>query len=104
MKKPISEIRNGKMRDLPKHIGWVIIGAMGLCMKSRREKFALYAETGVREYWIVDPKVGSIEVYALRGAEYELLGRWGAGEVAHSEILQGFSVAVDEVVNVVHNA
>lgn len=78
----------------------------------RKVKFALYAETGVREYWIVDPKsygevrrrAGRIEVYvlrssatALRGAEYELLGRWGASEVVRSEVLPGFSVAVDEV-------
>jgi len=68
-------------------------------LKDRKEKFALYAETGVREYWIVDPKISTIEVYTLREAEYELLGRWGAGEVARSETLPGFSVAVDEVLS-----
>lgn len=65
----------------------------------RKVKFPLYAETGVREYWMVDPKARTIEVYVLREATYELLGRWGAGEVARSEVLPEFEVAVDEVLS-----
>lgn len=77
----------------------------------RQDKFALYAETGVQEYWIIDPKSygepfdepeerrGRIEVYVLREAGYELLGRWGAGETVRSEVLPEFSVAVDELLS-----
>lgn len=81
-------------------------------IKDREEKLALYAETGVREYWIVAPKpygakyydqslgkAPSIDVYTLREAGYELQGRWGMGEVARSEVLPGFSVVVDEIFN-----
>ena len=66
-------------------------------LTDRREKFELYGSSGVREYWIVDTKTPSIEVFVLREKEYELLGRWGAGEKARSEVLAGFEIAVDEV-------
>jgi len=64
----------------------------------RHEKFSEYARAGVEEYWMVDPEKQTIEVFMLRWGAYELLGRWGKGEVARSELLAGFEVAVDEVV------
>jgi len=61
----------------------------------RREKVVLYAETGVQEYWIVDPNASTIGVFVPREGTYALLGRWGAGETARSEVLPGFEVVVD---------
>lgn len=65
----------------------------------RRTKFEFYAECGVPEYWIVDPApaVQTIEVYRLTGQSYALIGKWGPGDVARSEVLAGFEVAVDNV-------
>ena len=40
--------------------------------KDRGYKKDLYEKVGVREYWIVDPKLRSIEVYLLKDAKYEL--------------------------------
>jgi Uma2 family endonuclease len=62
----------------------------------RLEKTAEYARAGVREYWIVDPHRRTVEVFILRDGAYELLGKWGGGEEALSEVLAGFRVAVDE--------
>ncbi len=45
----------------------------------------------------MDPEARTVEVFTLREGAYELLGKWGAGETAHSELLAGFEVAVDEV-------
>lgn len=59
----------------------------------RLEKPVEYARAGVREYWIVDPDGQTVEVSVLRGGAYELLGKWGRGEEAHSEVLAGFRVA-----------
>lgn len=64
----------------------------------RLEKMGEYARAEVREYWIVDPAGQTVEVFVLRGGAYEILGKWGRGEEAHSEILPGFKVSVDEVV------
>lgn len=66
-------------------------------LADRRTKFELYQEAGVKEYWLVDPKLCVAEVFVLRGGKYELLGRWGAGESAHSEVIAGFQIALEEI-------
>ncbi len=63
----------------------------------RLEKTVEYARAGVREYWIVDPHGRTVEVFILREGAYELLGKWGEGKEALSEVLDGFRVAVDDV-------
>jgi len=37
----------------------------------------LYEKSGVREYWIVDPNIRSIEAYLLSGGKYNLNGFYG---------------------------
>ncbi|HYO89757.1 MAG TPA: Uma2 family endonuclease [Candidatus Limnocylindrales bacterium] len=49
-------------------------------------KFRLYERFGAREYWIVDPE-GVIEVFALRGEKFELLGVYEMGETFQSPAL-----------------
>jgi Uma2 family endonuclease len=63
-------------------------------------KLPLYEETGVRECWIVEPKTKTIEVHVLQEGQYALSGRWGLGETVRSEILAGFEVAVDAVMEI----
>lgn len=63
----------------------------------RQKKFKVYAKAGVPEYWIVDPDQRTIELYVLHGNTYHLLGKYGVGETAHSNILAGFEVAVAEI-------
>ena len=64
----------------------------------RTLKYEIYAEAGVPEYWIVDPHERTIEVFALRDGGYEQLGRYGEGETARSELLDGFTAAIDEII------
>ena len=63
----------------------------------RTEKFSEYEKAGIWEYWIVDPSEQVIEVYALDLKAYKIMGKWGAGEVAHSKVLTGFQAPVDDV-------
>ena len=63
----------------------------------RRTKFAVYAEAGVVEYWIVDPKASSVEVYRLVDERYELIEKYGPGDTVSSLVLHGFSIPVAEV-------
>ena len=64
----------------------------------RTLKYEIYAEAGVPEYWIIDPHERTIEVFALRDGGYEQLGRYGEGETARSELLDGFTAAIDEII------
>lgn len=64
----------------------------------RMEKFIEYAQAEVQEYWLVHPTTPTIEVYVLRDSVYHLLDRWEAGEVARSQVLEGFEVPVDAVI------
>lgn len=65
--------------------------------RDRQEKFQIYKEAGVQEYWLVDLEARTVEVFTRRGGSYELLGLWEPGEVAKSALLAGFTVAVDEL-------
>ena len=63
----------------------------------RREKFQAYQKASVPEYWIVDYRARTIEVFFLEKGTYALLNQYKSGDVAHSRVLEGFEVAVDEV-------
>jgi Uma2 family endonuclease len=60
------------------------------------EKRAECARAGIREYWIVDPKVKQITVLALRGKKYQVAGEYKQGK-AISRLLDGFSLDVASV-------
>lgn len=63
----------------------------------RLEKFEEYAKAGIGEYWIVDLRERAVEVYVLREGVYRVLGRWGTGDVAVSDVVPGLSVSVSAV-------
>ena len=55
-----------------------------------------YDRAGGRDYWrLVNPKTRSVEVYTLTEGEFALLGEFGPGETARSEVLTGLELAVD---------
>jgi len=63
----------------------------------RGVKMLEYARAGVSEYWLVDPDACTIEVYTLDEEVYVLLGQFGTGGKARSQVLSGFEAQVDEV-------
>lgn len=58
-----------------------------------------YAQTGIPEYWIVNPLTATITVLVLEGETYTEHGVFGRGDRAVSKLLDGFSVSVDEVLD-----
>lgn len=53
-----------------------------------------YAQAGIPEYWIVDPRDRRITVLRLDGNQYAVHGEFGAGTLATSALLPGFHVDV----------
>ena len=56
-----------------------------------------YAEAGIPEYWIADPRDARITVLALEGETYVEHGVFARGDTATSRLLDGFSVDVAAV-------
>ncbi|MFN8502537.1 Uma2 family endonuclease [Kouleothrix sp.] len=58
-----------------------------------------YAEAGVPEYWIVNPIEATITELRLTEAAYHEYGVFKRGETARSALLEGFHVAVDDLLD-----
>jgi Uma2 family endonuclease len=56
-----------------------------------------YAQAGIPEYWIVDPRNETIAVLRLADASYTLHGQFSAGDSATSATLPALRVAVSTV-------
>jgi Uma2 family endonuclease len=56
-----------------------------------------YAQAGVAEYWIVDPREQKIVVLTLDATTYRLHGEFGRGTIATSVLLPNFTATVDAV-------
>lgn len=65
----------------------------------REEKKLHYMEAGVREYWIIDPRLRRIEVFVRREepAKFLQVGTFKPGDRVHSEVIEGFAVLVEDV-------
>ena len=64
----------------------------GTARRDRREKFALYEQHGVREYWMIDPEAEFVEVWQLKDRRFDRLGVFGPGEAFVSAALGGKTV------------
>ena len=61
------------------------------------EKRADYAEAGIPEYWIADPRDETVRVLSLRGSSYVEHGVYRRGDTAASALLAGFATEVSAV-------
>jgi len=66
--------------------------------KDLKNKYSLYEESGVREYWIVYPGEEIIEIFALGDSgKFELRNRFVGEDEIQSAVLVGFSLKAREV-------
>lgn len=56
-----------------------------------------YERNGVREYWLVDPRNKSVEVYGLVEQRYKLIGYQEETGIVKSAALEGFEVDVEKI-------
>jgi Uma2 family endonuclease len=76
---------------------WIIeITSPGTIKKDFNEKFNLYEQSGVREYWTVVPKEELVQVYVLEGDTYVLVDVYETGDIL-SQIFPELSISHDRI-------
>lgn len=58
-------------------------------LRDRQDKFRLYEQAGVREYWIVDPNAHRVDAWVLRDGKFDIASLID-GHILHSEVIPGF--------------
>ena len=62
--------------------------------KDKTNKFELYQECGVKEYWIVSPTDQYIELFVLEEGKYAREGVYTKDDEITSQVLTGFSLSL----------
>ncbi|MCU0444571.1 MAG: Uma2 family endonuclease [Microscillaceae bacterium] len=65
----------------------------------RDGKMKTYKRNQIDEYWIIDPKAQSIEVYIWQNGDYDLLTYAVEGGKIESKVLAGLSLSAQELFN-----
>jgi Uma2 family endonuclease len=69
--------------------------------KEMNEKFEIYEENGVKEYWLVEPDHHVVLVYKLNEAgKFIGLKPFVESEILKSEVIEGFEVLVRDIFDV----
>ncbi len=65
--------------------------------KDIQEKYALYQEAGVNEYWIVIPEIKVVEVFELIGEKYQLKKQYVEDDIISVSIFNGMYLDLKSV-------
>ncbi len=65
--------------------------------KDLKDKFRLYEEYGVKEYWVVYPSVHVLEIFYLENNKYLRSKKYLPGDLVTSEVLSGLNLNVIDV-------
>jgi Uma2 family endonuclease len=94
-KERLPEVAKERIEGAPDLV--VEILSPSTAQKDRKLKLAVYAEFGVREYWIVDPKTSTLEVYELTGGALRRVRTFAPGEMFECGLLSGFHFPVEQI-------
>ena len=65
--------------------------------KDVKDKFELYEEAGVLEYWIVDPLENLLDVFVLKENKYQLVKKYVCDDFVPVNILPGLLIDLAEI-------
>ncbi len=65
--------------------------------KELRNKYEVYEESGVREYWIIHPDEQTIMIYTLIEVKYQPSRLFTSGDIVESKCIEGFRLDLEEV-------
>ena len=65
--------------------------------KELQNKYEVYEESGVKEYWVVFPDEQTLLIYSLINGKYQASRLFTRGDEIKSDILPGFVLVLDDV-------
>jgi Uma2 family endonuclease len=65
--------------------------------KDIQDKYNLYEEAGVTEYWIVEPRNSTVEVFVLENEKYRRVGAYVTDDIIPCNVLKGLEIDLKEV-------
>lgn len=74
----------------------VEILSKGNSKKELQHKYEVYEESGVKEYWIIQPDFENVLIYTLTDGSYVPSKLFTRGDVISSKVIEGFSLDLDE--------
>jgi Uma2 family endonuclease len=86
--------RDDKLHGAPELVVEVLSPGAANERRDRQNKLKLYAEWGVDEYWLVDWRTLTVDVYRRGDAQLSLVGTLGDQDTLISPLLPGFSLDV----------
>ncbi|HKQ05236.1 MAG TPA: Uma2 family endonuclease [Blastocatellia bacterium] len=87
----------GKLKGAPELAIEVVSPGASSHRRDRVAKRHLFAKYGVQEYWIVDYKTCTVEVYALEQKVLQLVSKLSEQDVLTSSVLPGFTCKVADI-------
>lgn len=92
-------MRAAKRHPLPGDVLLLIEVADSSLPYDRETKLAIYARTGIREFWIVNLRDNVLETFrAPQGEAYTQLRTFALGESAHPEAFEDVAVPVADII------
>jgi Uma2 family endonuclease len=77
---------------------WIIeILSPHTAKKDLQDKFSLYEESGVKEYWIVEPRNQTVEVFLLKGGRYDRIQTYVCDDMVACQNFGGLTVSLKNV-------
>ncbi|MCL6478032.1 MAG: Uma2 family endonuclease [Peptococcaceae bacterium] len=65
--------------------------------RDRLQKSRLYLRFGVKEYWVTDPAVQTLEIFSAQGENWLLAGSYGPEDTVTSPLLPGLTAPGEEI-------
>ena len=65
--------------------------------KDVRDKFDLYEEAGVKEYWIVEPLDKLVDVFILKDDKYQLVRKYVTNDLVPVNIFDNFAIDLKDI-------
>jgi Uma2 family endonuclease len=93
----VSGLRGGHLYVAPELVVEVLSPGAANERRDRAVKLSLYSRRGVGEYWIVDWRTRTVEVFRRTDESLHRAHTLGAGDVLRSPLLPGFSVEVNQL-------